>query len=149
MNASITIGIDDYNVLKSRITALEGELGQAHTALEEARLGSPDSDIRQLAAAFGYALEVVQFAVANLHPLTVRGWPYLALRALARLSPDLPGVDTSFRQVARGDWEILTREMEKWEKARAEGREQELLAEENAARAPGADHPIYGGAAQP
>jgi hypothetical protein len=108
-------------------------------------LGDDGADARRLAEALQHALKVVCFAVANLHPLTVRGWPYEALRALGQLAPHLPGVDESFRQVAFGDWTILTREMEKWEKARAEGREQELLAEENSARAPGADHPAFGG----
>lgn len=145
MNATITISIEDYQKLKNRAAELELELGKTRAELDQARLGPTDSDTRKLSEAFNHALEIVRFAVGNLHPLTVRGWPYLHLRALGEVSPDLPGVDPSFRDVARGDWRILTKEMEKWEKARAEGREKELLAEENAARAPGPDHPFLKG----
>jgi hypothetical protein len=144
MDAKITIGIDDYNGLRSKIEALSLELGQTKVSLDQARLGDGAADARRLAEALGHALKVIQFAIANLHPLTVRGWPYEDLRALGNLAPDLPGVDESFRQVAKTDWGLLTKEMEKWERARAEGREQELLAEENASRAPGADHPMWG-----
>lgn len=145
MNATVTIGIEDYQKLKSRGDALEREVGDLRAALDEARLGGNDSDARRLGEALNLALPVVQFAIANLHPLTVRGWPYKELRALSKVLPDCPGVDRSIRDCCRGDWKILTDEMEKWETARAEGREKELLAEENAARAPNPDHPIFGG----
>lgn len=150
MNAQVTIAYSDLETLKRRAESAEAEVARLKAEVDQARLGDDGADARRLAHAFDLALEVVQFAITNLHPMTVRGWPYEALRALGELSPDLPGVNASFREVARGDWRLLTKEMEKWEKARAEGREQELLAEENAAHTPGPDHPIFsfgGGAA--
>jgi hypothetical protein len=145
MNASVTIDFADLEGIKKRAETAEAEVARLKGEVDQARLGDGGSDARRLATAFDLALEVVQFAIANLHPMAVRGWPYEALRALGELAPHLPGVNTSFREVATGDWRLLTKEMEKWEKARAEGREQELLAEENAARRPGPDHPIFSG----
>lgn len=147
MDAQVTIALSDLEGIKKRAEAAEAEVARLKTAVDQARLGDDGADARRLARAFDLALEVVQFAITNLHPMTVRGWPYKALRELGELAPDLPGVNASFREVARGDWRLLTKEMEKWETARAEGREQELLAEENAARAPGPDHPIFSGGA--
>jgi hypothetical protein len=146
MNATITIGIEDYQKMKNRIDTLECKLGAEKVAHEESRLGEPGSETRALSIALNDAIDIVRFAVANLHPMTVRGWPYKTLQALSEILPTLPGIDQSVKECCRGDWYLLITEMKKWEDARAEGREQELLAEENAARAPGPDHPIFGGA---
>lgn len=143
MNATITISLEDFEAQKKKREALEKELAEAKAELEMARLGDGADDRARLAAALGEALVIVQFAIAHLHPLTVRGWPYEALQRLgSRLDRDCPGVPETFRECAKADWGLFAAEAERWERARAEGREQELLAEENDARRIGENHPL-------
>lgn len=129
-NATVTIEYQDLQKLQDRANRLERELADAQKTLEEARLGSDDDDRRDLSSALKDATTIVTFAVGNLDPLSVRGWPYKELRRLAGKLESLPGVDPFLRESAT-DLKIFADEAAEWEKARAEGREQEKLASKN------------------
>lgn len=131
--AQVTVSLSDLQTMQNRIAELELEVADARKRVDEARLGDEGSDVQRLVAAFNHALPILQFAIANLHPLTVRGWPADDLLKLAALLPDLPGIDESIRETAT-DLKMHARDCASWEKSRAEGTEQQRLADENAAK---------------
>jgi hypothetical protein len=133
MATEITMPLSDWQEKQNRIETLEREMQETLAELEEARLGSSSDPARLLAAALGYAMPIVHFAVANCAPRMFPGWPYKELAALAKLLPDLPGVDGMIREQAT-DLGIYAKDAAEWEEARAAGTHEVKFLEENAAR---------------
>jgi hypothetical protein len=137
----LTISLDEYNGYRDREVKFRAQVAALTDAVEQARLGAEDSETRQLLAAFLVAMEIVGFSLATFTPLTVRAFPYAALRSLAKLLPDLPGVPLGLRETWK-DLLMSADEYESWEKTRAEGKEQERLREDNLARSVGNTHAL-------
>jgi len=130
----------DFKALEEAKADLTREVAALKQQLALAELSGVDGAgerLKRLFEAFSQAMEVVRFAIGNLHPLTVRGWPYEALQALSVTLPTIPSAER-FPQELAVTFAYFAGLCEKWETARAEGREKEMLAEENAARAPSA-----------
>jgi hypothetical protein len=125
--------ITEWQELRNTIDALERDVAALRKRLAEARIGAC-GDNRRLFEALNHTIEIVRFAIANLEPRTVRGWPHESLSAFAALLPDLPGIDRSLAESA-GDLTLFARGAREWEEARASGTEHAKLAAENAARA--------------
>ncbi len=132
-HAEIRMPVLEWQQLQDAKQKLEGDLAAAMKLLDDARLDKGTGDARNLAEAVNVLLPVVQFAIAHLEPRMFRGWPHEELRAFAELLPDLPGLPTDLRQTAN-DWKLFCDEAKRWEDARAEGKQHEMLAEENATR---------------
>jgi hypothetical protein len=145
MGATITMSMSEWQEKQNRIDELERELSETQGHLEEARLDSGEGDARQLAGALGFALEIVQFALANYEPRMYPGWPHEALAAFAELLPDLPGMPVAMREQAN-DLKLFGRNAAEWEEARANGTQEVKLLEENAGRS--LTIPDLGGAAR-
>jgi hypothetical protein len=138
----LTVSLEEWDEKRERVRALERELAELRQKLEDARLSASD-DHRNLHEAFLSSFAVTQFAVATMSPLTVRGWPYAELMKIADLLGELPGV-THLSDLAQ-TLRHFAQEAKRWEDARAEGREQELLAEENERGiSPGALESLWG-----
>jgi hypothetical protein len=129
--ATVTLPHSDYQRLQDDIRALKAEVEAKRVEIEDLKLGPTDSHARQLLDALNSSLDVTRFAIGNLPPMAVRGWPHKSLRSLAALLPSLPGVDEGIREVST-DWRLVADDCQKWEDARAEGKEHELLAHDNA-----------------
>jgi hypothetical protein len=134
-HAEIKMPLSEYDAMRRKVEKLESELRDAHSQYAEARLGDADSEVRRYRDAFEAAMRVARFGIGNLNPLTVRGWPYQALFTLAEHLDKLPGL-SAFEREGAGEIRLFANECKRWEDARAQGREQELLAGENAARGP-------------
>lgn len=145
-NSSVQITLGNLQALQNRIAELEQLVVEKDEEIRRAQLtdlpehereNQTEGRLALLYNTLRSALCVIQFSVANLHPLTVRGWPHEDLADLAeRLSGFLPGKsDRHFPPELASTLAEFARLAKKWEDARARGEEQELLAEENAGRA--------------
>lgn len=150
MNAKVEISLADLDNLRTSRARAETELADLRKNYDALRtsLAAVPEDVRKnipldalgdgpnLVAALAESLTIVRFAIGNLDPMTVRGWPHRSLLALAELLPKVPGVSDEDRELWM-DWRIFARRAGEWEDARARGLEQEKLAEENSAKVPG------------
>lgn len=135
-NWTVTIPVADLDDLRENLRAAQAALENEKARAAQSEFADPEGRVKVLFATLQHAVTVVQFAVANLHPLTVRGWPYVALLRLAQqIQAGIPGNLHEFPPELASAFRRLGHEAEKWEEARAEGREQELLREENQGRA--------------
>jgi hypothetical protein len=131
--AEIRMPVSEWQDLHDAKQKLEGELASTLHFLDDARLDKGTGDARALADAIITLLPVIRFAIAHLEPRMFRGWPHAELRAFVELLPDLPGLPMDLRETAN-DWKLFCEEAKRWEDARAEGKQFEILAEENAVR---------------
>jgi hypothetical protein len=117
----INISLADFDKLRNENKDTQAKCYELEKQLAAAQLGD-DTAAKLLHAAFHDAIKVVQFAVGNLDPSTVSGWPHEALRKIADAIEKIPGVDPhvaelppelrAFADVARG-LEAYRRERDK------------------------------------
>jgi len=97
-SGQITMSLEEYEAAKLlRITA-ENEAAALRAELVALRadaLGRATKDAQQLITLVDDSLTVLKFAVANLPPEMIRGWPVAALRSVAAKIPSLPAFDTN------------------------------------------------------
>jgi hypothetical protein len=97
---TLTITLKDLNHLKAATEQERKRVQALESQLAEARMTDPNGVIRDLCGIVRSAKAVVQFAVGNLEPSTVRGWPYEALRAFADGLLRLPDADVQDQTLA-------------------------------------------------
>lgn len=139
--ATVNIALSEITALQDQCRAAELALAKAEAEVERLRILKGE-DATTLVAALTAAIPIVQFAVASHHPLTVRGWPYQALHDFGAALEGAVGIDPGIREVAKNDFKLFAQQCERWERARAEGREQADLDEENEGRGITGEHPI-------
>lgn len=76
--ANVTLTMEEYNELQSRMRAAEEDAAAARAALVNNKLADGERFI--LTTLIRDAMTVVRFAVANLPPEVTRGWPFLSLK---------------------------------------------------------------------
>lgn len=81
---NVTITLADLNALKLQIAQANERSAKAEKETAAARLVDPSGRLPELLATIEAALPIVQFAVGNLDPTTVRGWPHKELAAFAK-----------------------------------------------------------------
>lgn len=143
-DAKISLPAVRWMRMRENLAKAHATIADLEARLRRAELADLPADVAKergleraqiLGEALESAITIVGFAVGNLHPLTVRGWPWHRLDHLAQM---VLGGRMPTEVIEHGlamTWETFAREARKWEEARAEGREQQLLAEENASRA--------------
>jgi hypothetical protein len=89
---TVHVSFSDYERLRNAPAKLDAKIQELQAQLEAAKLADPTNTIQTYRDAFCTAVKIVQFAVANLDPATVKGWPHEALRKLADMLPSLPGM---------------------------------------------------------
>jgi hypothetical protein len=124
--ASITMTMEEYNLLNGQADQWKEQTRKLEKELHEARLVDPSNRLNDYATALQEALAIVQFAVANLDPKTVRRWPYQSLRIVADLVPRLEAVKVHTRE-ATEDWKIFANQCDELEELRRQGRQHEVL----------------------
>lgn len=116
---TVTVPLSTYDKLRDELKQLQSKNYELEKQLNAAKLG--DSDVaKRLHDAFHDAMKIVQFAVGNLDPATVAGWPHEALTAVAVAIETIPGIDRhvselpeelrAFASVAKG--------LEEWRRER-------------------------------
>lgn len=132
-DAKVEVTLADIDTLRSRVKESEKRAVAAERALAKSKIDGDDGTGRAYFNAFHDAMKIAQFVIGNLEPRTVRGWPYERVYKVAQVIRALPGVDPDLIDIAT-DLRMFADEAKRWEDARAKGIEQELHAEETAAR---------------
>jgi len=96
---TVSIKYSEYERLRTGLDNASSKIAELTKQLEDARLIDPAGTIKQYNIALCAALKIVQFAVANNDPATVRGWPFEALRDIARMIKELPGIPRNFDEL--------------------------------------------------
>jgi hypothetical protein len=88
--ATINMELTEFTEITDRLKVLESENGQLRQDVGAARLVAGGDELTQQAfAAFRASLPIVCFALANLDPETIRGWPWVSLQDLAGIMEGL------------------------------------------------------------
>lgn len=89
---TVNVPLSTYDKLRDERKELQTKVYELEKQLAAVQLG--DGEVaRQLHSAFHAAIKIVQFAVGNLDPSTVAGWPHEALAAVAAAIETIPGID--------------------------------------------------------
>lgn len=132
-SAKLEMSLADFQQLQTRMQDLERKNVELQKLADDVRLEAGGSEAGAFKDAFSLAMQIVRFAIANLDPLTVRGWPYETIREICLHLEARPAIDASARETVT-DLRVFATECEKWERARRDGREQELLSLDNSAK---------------
>lgn len=81
--ATVNVSLADLDNLRERLRTAEARVAEVERQAREGRTSMASPEAAAMLAAFRHALRIVQFAVANLHPATIRSWPHEGLRAVA------------------------------------------------------------------
>lgn len=99
-SATLNMTLADYEALKAARTKAEQDLADVQRQLEEARRADPTGKLTALNEFARDCLTLARFAVANLPPETIRGWPYAELMRVADTMHVLPDFSTNDRDMA-------------------------------------------------
>lgn len=97
---TITIKLAQYDRLRATGRAAEARILELEAAVKAAQLADPAGVIQQTHAALHSAIKIVQFAVGNLTPESIAGWPYEALMQVADGIDKIPGMDPHIKEVS-------------------------------------------------
>jgi len=100
-DSQVSISLAALDELREQIKAAEDRARDLEKQINDAKLGPDPEFAKHAIEAFRAALPIVQFALGNLHPSTVRGWPDTALDRIAACLVTLPGTDDNDRALAR------------------------------------------------
>ena len=124
-DTTVNIPLAKYDALRKEATDNGAKVLELEKALAEAQLGNGDDHAPRLASALRSALSVVQFAVGNLEPATIAGWPHEDLRVIANAIESTPTLqdDTDIRPLAE-ELRLFADTAKGYEEYRAERRKQ-------------------------
>lgn len=101
MSTTVTVPIDDFDALRNRITELELDLATVRLELGEMQATARAADDPSaLDALRNLASNVIRFAVQNLPPEHVKGWPHADLKAFAAFVLNWPGSTDHDKELA-------------------------------------------------
>lgn len=91
----VSIKMSVYDRLREAGKLAQAEAYKAQELLQAARLTDADGSgmTKNLFDAFHQAMKIVQFAVGNLNPETIAGWPHEALTNVAGYLESIPGIE--------------------------------------------------------
>jgi hypothetical protein len=98
--AEVTMSLIEYQELQSQRDEARDRCAQLEKRIHEVEMTDPSDRIPPLVECVQAALPIVKFAVGNMAPETVRGWPYAELQAFAERLETMPGADTRIREYA-------------------------------------------------
>lgn len=87
----IELSLEEYDALRAKLRTMQKQVNDAEAARDAALTQDPSGLVPSLVNGMLDAFEIIRFAVGNLDPRTVRGWPYKNLDRFANRLKDLPG----------------------------------------------------------
>jgi hypothetical protein len=111
---TVSISISEYDLLRRAHQNAEERANDLANQLDAQKLIDPSGTINQFRTAFLAAVKVMQFAVGNLDPATVSGWPYEALSQVTDGIETLPGIDVYSRELPLA-WRVFIESVSKFE----------------------------------
>ncbi len=98
MPATVEMPLEEYEQLKHARRDAEEETARMQKQLVEWKL--TDEHLRELVEFGRAALTVARFAVENLPPETIKGWPHAALLRVSELLTKMPDASLDDRTLA-------------------------------------------------
>jgi len=89
-NAMMTLPVAQYDDMRNQVLARDQRIAELEAQLRAEQVVDPTGRVDKLLEIIRSSIPVIQFAVANLAPETVRGWPRARLRQLGQLLGDMP-----------------------------------------------------------
>jgi hypothetical protein len=125
---TVTLPVETFDALRDQVKKLQADLAQAMKERDDAVINNPASggfgeSVLQVLRV--HALPIIQFAVAELHPENVRGWPHNHLAALATFMANHPVASQLDKEMAMA-FEQFCSECKALEMARKWGVEKEI-----------------------
>lgn len=118
MGATVTMDMTDWQKLVDAKAAAEKQVAQLQEDLAAARTEAVTKELGEaIASALHYSKELVDFAVANLHPENIRDWPHVTLVAYARMVELTADSERDRERVVV--WRDHARMCEEWRQKRA------------------------------
>jgi hypothetical protein len=99
-NATLQMSLDEYNAILGSRTQAEQERDQAFKELAAAKLVDPSGYVPKISEFARDCLTIARFAIANLPPEMIRGWPYQTLRKICETINVLPDYTADDRDMA-------------------------------------------------
>jgi len=115
--AEIKMSLEEYQELTNKLAAQNKAVSELEHELRRAESADVEGRVQSVIDAMNVLLPVLSFAVANLDPTTVRGWPYKNLREFAKSLTRLPGM-TAIQKEMAVDLAAFANEAEYWENER-------------------------------
>ena len=97
--ATVNISLDELDALRAQLRRAHEEKGKLADKIKELEVVGI-GDGAGLLVTIHHTLDIVRFAVANLDPRTVKGWPWAAVAAFADDLEELPGADENTHDLA-------------------------------------------------
>ena len=98
--ATVSLHIDEWDNMRNKTQQLQNEIAELCKQLAEAERKDPTGRLEPTLKTIEMALPIIQFAVSNLHPDTMLGWPYEALREFSERLKSLPGASQLYKELA-------------------------------------------------
>lgn len=99
-DSQVTISLGNLDALREQIKTAEDHAQDLERQLADAKLGPDPEFAKHTIEAFRATLPLIQFAVGNLHPSAVRGWPHETLKRVAEFLKALPDADVNDHALA-------------------------------------------------
>lgn len=96
---TVTVKYSSYQKLRDDQRSLQEKVYELEKKLAAAQLNDASGATKILFDVFHETIKIVQFAVGNLAPETVAGWPHQALYAIADAIEQVPGVDQHVKEL--------------------------------------------------
>jgi len=96
---TVSVKYSEYQKLRDDLKQLQARVYELEAEVTSGKLADPTGTTKLLHEAFHDAIKVVQFAVGNLAPETVAGWPHQALVAVAAAIEKIPGIDPHVKEM--------------------------------------------------
>lgn len=90
---TVSIAISAYDKLRNETRDQQAEIYRLQEELKQAKLADNDGTTKLFHETFHTMMKIVQFAVGNLDPSTIAGWPHQAVADLADAIEKLPGIE--------------------------------------------------------
>ena len=100
---TVQVKFSEYRKLREDLKQQQARIYELEKEVVAAKLADGSGVTQELHAAFHGALKIVQFAVGNLSPETVAGWPHKDLVTVADAIEKIPGMDIHIKEVP-GAW---------------------------------------------
>lgn len=127
--AQHTLNDEEYHELIRAREEAYAEANRLRGELVAAKQADPANRIKALNDFARSAIEIVRFAVANLNPESIRGWPTNALKNVADLMAALPDYNVADDSVLAGELHAFARDCDEYALIRQNKREAKLNAD--------------------
>ena len=117
MKPTVTISIEEYDNLRNVAKSCSSQIAAAKAETEAEKNKDHSQEAENFRGMLLRAILVIQFAVGNLDPTTVRGWPWQDLMLFAISLRDAPGIPFEFKEMTY-DLEHFCNECKKIEEDR-------------------------------